>query len=131
MEDYEYKVINLHATYSKIISKSTSNTSKNTSKSSLFTQGTAALFGGCFEVFFASGLRGSELLMLLGTRFQLPSVLQGNHSSPRRITDFYRILPTFYRSFGLSRETPAIKNCHSQDSGDSGSRRIEFSRRIL
>ncbi len=32
MEDYETKVANLHATYSKIISKFTSNVSKNTSR---------------------------------------------------------------------------------------------------
>ncbi len=63
MEDYEYKVINLHATYSKIISKSTSNTSKNTSKSSLFTQGTAALFGGCFEM-FSRFVFGDQMLLM-------------------------------------------------------------------
>ena len=33
MEDYEYKVINLHATLSQNSSKFTGNTSKNTSKS--------------------------------------------------------------------------------------------------
>ena len=32
MEEYRNKVVNLHATYSKIISKFTSNISKNTSK---------------------------------------------------------------------------------------------------
>ena len=41
-----------------------------------------------------------------------------------------RFLPNFtdfYRFFRLYWETSTIKNYHSQDSGDSGSRRIEFS----
>ncbi len=40
---------------------------------------------------------------------------------------FTDVLPMCYRFFGLSWETSTIKNYHSQDSGDSGSRRIEFS----
>ena len=40
---------------------------------------------------------------------------------------FLPIFTDFYRFFGLSWETSTIKNYHSQDSRDSGSRRIEFS----
>ena len=58
-------------------------------------------------MFFAFGLRGSELSMSVGS---MPRCIYPyrSHSSPHRITDFYRTLPTFYRSFGLSWENSIL-----------------------
>ncbi len=106
------RVINLHATlfqdYQQIgnISKTTSKfTSKSGSRR--FLPREQQLFpGGCFEMFSAFGLRGSELSMPWCHRWgeslsPLPSVLQG-HSSPRcnyrllpNLTDFLPIFRTF------------------------------------
>ncbi len=89
-----------------------------------FTQGTVALSGDVSR-YFCVCLRGSELLMpwlLLGDPplsrplLSPPYYPYRGHSSPRCN---YRFLPNFtdvYRSFGLSWETSAIKNYHSQDS---------------
>ena len=131
--------------YSMTISKSTSNISKNTreSGSRRFYPGNSSSFGGCFEIFLrlSSGIRAVDALTSLGrstpiAATPLPTALPIFTELYRRLpiftesyrlfTDFYRILPTFYRFFGLSWETSAIKNYHSQDSRDSGSRRIDF-----
>jgi len=64
-------------------------------------------------------LRGSELLMPLVRclDYLLSRVYyRATTPLPTCITDFYRTLPTFYRFFGLSWETSAINNYHSQDS---------------
>ncbi len=70
MEDYECKVSNSHAILSydyQQIGNISKTTSKFTSESGSrrFYLGNGSSFGGCFEMFFAFGLRGSELLMLL------------------------------------------------------------------
>ena len=114
MEDYEYKVSNLHAIlsydYQQIgnISKTTSKFTRE-SGSRRFYLGNSSSFGG---------LRGSELLMPLVRclNYLLSQVYYRATPLPAGTTDCYRTLPTFYRSFGLSWETPAIKNYHSQDS---------------
>ena len=69
MEDYEYKVIKLHATLFQNSSVGRRQWREDTreSGSRRFYLGNSSSFGGYFEIFFAFGLRGSELLMLVGS----------------------------------------------------------------
>ena len=123
MEDYEYKVINLHATYSKIISKSTSNISKNTreSGSRRFYLGNSSSFGGCFEIFLrlSSGIRAVDALTSLGrsppiAATPLPAALP-------IFTELYRRLPIFRTFLGdfshqkrpLTRLSVLLFQCYS------------------
>ena len=133
MEDYGYKVSNLHAILSydyQQIGNIGKTTSRFTSESGSrrFLPREQQLFSGdasrCFRV-WSSGIRAVDAAgsMLLSCWCQDFSWANLPLSRPLLSPLHYRFLPNFtdvYRSFGLSWETSAIKNDHSQDSRDSG-----------
>ena len=119
MEDYEYKVIKLHATLFQNSSVGRRQWREDTRESGRrrFHLGNSSSSGGCFEIFSRSVFGDQSCCCRCFGDYLLSQVYyRAATPLPAAIADFYRILPTFYRSFGLSWETSAIKNDHSQDS---------------
>ena len=118
MEEYGNTVIRLHATLFQNISKFTRKTNQNISKttqneplirtSSLLPRERQLFPGGCVEMFFAFGLRGSELLMPLGRCLDYLATVHVCDRQPllsqvcyRAATPLPTASPTFTESYRL------------------------------